>query len=160
MQGVWHAKHKRVHFYTGQPGYTIVSKSKMHKSSPTICLCFKFKLIIIDPRWSYLFNDHLEERQDAELSWGRVLQLLASSSGEGGNGLSWSLLYKSKYGNLSNAAKFVLHTKISFKFKLEVSLGGRIYRLLWIYTGCFFYCSALKCQPLKEISELFLPKND
>ena len=85
---------------------------------------------------------------------------LHSSSGEGGNGLSWSRLYKSKYGNLSNAAKFVLHTKISFKFKLEVSLGGRIYRLLWIYTGCFFYCSALKCQPLKEISELFLPKND
>ena len=29
--------------------------------------------------------------------------------------------------------------------------------------GGYFYCSALKmttCQPLKEISELFLPKND
>ena len=29
--------------------------------------------------------------------------------------------------------------------------------------GVFFYCSALKmtkCQPLKEISELFLPKNN
>ena len=31
------------------------------------------------------------------------------------------------------------------------------------HTGCFFCCSALKltkCQLLKEISELFLPKND
>ena len=31
------------------------------------------------------------------------------------------------------------------------------------YTGWFFDWSALKmtkCQPLKEISELFLPKND
>ena len=49
------------------------------------------------------------------------------------------------------------------KGKTMQELWQRPQNWLLIVQGGFFDCSALKmtkCQPLKEISELFLPKND